>query len=68
MKSEVVEWLCDQPELDIVMRQKLFDWCRNTGAIVFVDGRWQGREWSDETRDHSENEQGLSAASTTSFD
>jgi hypothetical protein len=39
-KSQVVNWLCEQPEI----RQAVFEWCNHTGAIVFRDGRWHGAE------------------------
>src|SRR5262245_23518069 len=38
MKSEVARWLSEQPEI----RQAIFDWCSNKGAIVFKDRRWRG--------------------------
>lgn len=38
MRSQVVQWMCHQPEL----RQRLFDSLRNSGAIVFRNGHWQG--------------------------
>jgi hypothetical protein len=39
-KSEVVRWLCEQSEI----RQAVFDWCMNKGAIVFdrATGEWKG--------------------------
>src|SRR5262249_24205815 len=40
MKSEVVCWLVEQPEI----RQAMFNWYKDKGAIVFRDGRWQGVE------------------------
>jgi hypothetical protein len=40
LKSEVVRWLSEQPEI----AQALFDWCHDKGAIVFRDGRWHGVE------------------------
>jgi hypothetical protein len=45
-KSEVLEWLANQPEIRQVMRQAMFDLCRNRGAIVFRNGLWVGAEFS----------------------
>jgi hypothetical protein len=45
MKSEAALWLSEQPEL----RQKLFDWCMNGGAIVFRNGLWQGVKYGEQT-------------------
>jgi len=39
-KSEVINWLCAQPPI----RQALFDFCNQRGAIVFEDGRWHGAD------------------------
>jgi hypothetical protein len=41
-KSEVVRWLCEQPEI----RQHVFNWCNDKGAIVFKDGLWHGVDYS----------------------
>jgi hypothetical protein len=43
MRSEVAQWLCDQPEL----RQELFNWCKHRGIITFdlETRRWRGVEW-----------------------
>lgn len=42
-KSEVINWLCSQPEL----RNALFTFCRNSGAIVFdkATGKWRGKDY-----------------------
>jgi hypothetical protein len=40
MKSEVVDWLHQQPEI----REATYNWYRSRGAIVFRDGRWHGAE------------------------
>jgi hypothetical protein len=40
-KSEVVQWLCDQPEI----QQALFNWYKRNGAIVYEDGQWRGANW-----------------------
>jgi hypothetical protein len=39
-KSEVVRWLCEQPEILLAM----FNHYKDQGAIVFRDGHWQGVE------------------------
>ena len=39
-KSEVIDWLCAQPEI----RSHVFNQCSQTGAIVFRDDRWRGAE------------------------
>jgi hypothetical protein len=42
MKSEVVDWLCQQPEI----REASYNWYRSKAAIVFRDGRWRGAEFN----------------------
>ena len=41
-KSEVVRWLCEQPEV----QQMVFNWCNGRGAIVFdrATRQWKGYE------------------------
>ena len=39
-RSDVVRWLCDQPEL----QQELFNFCKRHDAIVYVNGRWVGAD------------------------
>jgi len=39
-KSEVLNWLRQQPEI----LNAMFDYYKDTGAIVFRNGRWQGVE------------------------
>lgn len=43
-KSEVLKWLCDQPEI----LQTLFDYYRDRGAITYdkENGTWRGAEVS----------------------
>jgi hypothetical protein len=44
MQSEVVDWLAAQPEV----RQAVFNWCKNNGAITFdlTERRWRGVAWT----------------------
>jgi hypothetical protein len=37
-RSEVMQWLRDQPEIV----DHMFSLARDKGAIVFVDGKWKG--------------------------
>ena len=39
-KSEVVNWLCEQPEI----RDALFNFYRSRGAIVFENACWRGAD------------------------
>lgn len=43
-KSEVLDWLCSQPEL----RDALFQLCKYNGAIVFnkASGTWRGEHYN----------------------
>jgi hypothetical protein len=43
MRSEVAQWLCNQPEL----RQELFNWCKHRGVITYdlETRRWRGVAW-----------------------
>jgi hypothetical protein len=45
MKSEVVDWLCQQPEI----REAIYNFYRSRGAIVFRAGRWRGAENNEST-------------------
>jgi len=44
-KSEVLRWLSEQPEII----NALFDYYKDSGAIVFENGRWRGAENEGET-------------------
>lgn len=37
-RSKVVDWLCAQPEV----RQQVFNFYKNSGAIQYYKGRWRG--------------------------
>jgi hypothetical protein len=45
-KSEVVKWLCRQPEI----QQQFFNYYKACGAIVFdiETGGWHGSNWSNQ--------------------
>ena len=47
MRSDVVDWMCQQPEL----RQWLFNLVRNAGAITYdLETRtWRGVAWTEVT-------------------
>jgi hypothetical protein len=48
-ESDVVAWLCAQPEI----QQQIFNWLKYEGALLYLDGQWIGSDTYAEEQESS---------------